>query len=186
MCRSNIGLASDQGKSLIRRDKNFQYADFIRNHSSEWSTRTFNLGLQLDPRCDLGRMLDQLEIKRQNPSGLLENGRDEWQLDEYEFESTNNEHTCYFKCDLACPGLRLVRETEIKGFGGSTYAEFMVYMKFGDIIVSSWRRFNDFKLLADNIDLHGFPRVRKQPHLLYSTIDVCICLRVYSVVGTHM
>ncbi len=159
-------------------DKKFHpNSDFISNDHSVWSTRTFNFGLKFDSRCDIVGLLDQLAFKTHpNPHGRFEKGHDS-QFDEHELECMHHGNTGYLKCDLACPGLRLVRK-------GDTHAEFLVYMKFGDVIVSSWKRFNDFKILINKIDPRDFPTVRNNPafyvqQYIYATLP-------YNVIQCHV
>ncbi len=159
-----LELCSERRNLRIRPNKSD--SDFISNRNSEWSTRTFNLDLKFGADDDLGELLDQLILKKhQNAPGRQGRGHPGSLFDEYELESALPSNSDYLKCDLACLGFRL-QETGFKA-----HAEFLIYMKFGDVIVSSWKRFNDFKNLANTIDLRDFPYVRNNPTLyIYATL----------------
>ncbi len=130
--------------------------DLISNPDSEWSTRTFDLDL-FPSGDDLSKLLDQVILKPENTSS--QQGRIS-SYSQFEEDRPHNLNSRYLKCDLACPGFRLVQET-----GRTTHAEFFVDMKFGDLVVSCWKRFSDFKALANTINQRDFPYVRKNPYL---------------------
>ncbi len=168
-CKRGFKTWGKNGRLKSMKNKLHRNSSVISNHHSLWSTRTFDLDLHC---CcdDIVGQLDQFAPEKQsNPYGGLENDYD-GQFDEYEFARSFHRNAGYLKIDLAIPELRLVNNADRMRLVDDTHAEFLVYTKFGDVTISSWKRFNDFKVLVNKLDPRDFPTVWNNPTLPYHVI----------------